>query len=303
MSGVTRALPTVLLPPRLPQRFADLSEPPGVAYLRGELPLGAAVAIVGTRAASDEALDFTRRLAGDLARAGVVVLSGGARGIDSAAHRGALAAGGRTVIVAPAGFMCPYPPENAALFRRVLARGGGYLSLVPDDEPATRGGFFARNACLAALADVLVVVEAPFRSGSRNAAAQARRLGRPVFAVPFAPWVGRGRGCVCELRLGAHICESSRDILEMLEDLGRRPLSVRRRRRPRFTPQRGGGAVDPFPAPTELAPFAALVRNASSVEDVSRLSGRPVGEVQALLLTLELQGVLACDASGRLTWR
>ncbi len=183
----------------LPRQLADLETPPDRLFLRGELPRGPAVAIVGTRHPTDEYACFARELACELAEAGVAVLSGGAEGIDTEAHRGALAAGGVTVVVAPAGFERPYPEKNAELFRQIVATGGAYLSLPEPNCPAPRGIFFARNACLVALAHLVVVVESPIRSGARNAAAHARRLGRPLFVVPAPPWHGNGRGCLAEL--------------------------------------------------------------------------------------------------------
>src|SRR6185503_20147276 len=123
---------------------------------------------------------FAEALSHDLARAVVAVFSGGAKGIDTAAHVGALRAGGATVVMAPAGFDRPFPERNAPLFERIVAEGGAYVSLLADDEPATPVSFFPRNACLVALAHVLVVVEAGFRSGARNAARWARALARPL---------------------------------------------------------------------------------------------------------------------------
>src|SRR5690606_32176743 len=124
------------------------------------------------------------------------------------------------------------------LFRRIVAERGAYVSLVPDDVAATQPAFFRRNACLAALAHAVVVVQAPRRSGARNAAAWARRLGRPLLVVPSAPWIERGLGCLLELRRGAQLCESARNVLQVLEQLGVTPPAPprrdkRSRRRPR----------------------------------------------------------------------
>src|SRR3954468_417449 len=208
----------------LPGRLMDLEEPPDRLFLRGELPRGPAVAIVGTRHPTKPYARYAHRLGRELAEAGVAVLSGGAKGIDTAAHRGALAAGGVTVVVAPAGFERPYPEQNAELFRQVVAAGGAYLSLPEPNCPASRGIFFARNACLVALAHLIVVVESPIRSGARNAAAHARRLGRPLFAVPAPPWHGNGRGCLAELQLGAQVLISVKDLLRALRDQNLHPV-------------------------------------------------------------------------------
>jgi DNA processing protein len=312
--SVKASSPVVLIGSRLPPRLADLPEPPSAIYLRGELPRGPCVAVVGTRGASADALLFARKLAHDLVRAGVSILSGGAVGIDTAAHRGALAAGGKTLVVAPAGFAEPFPAKNAALFRRVVAAGGGYAALVPDDEPATRAAFFRRNACLVALAHAVVVVQAGCRSGARNAAAQARRLGRAVFAVPFAPWVGKGRGCLAELRAGAALCVNARDVLVELERQGcqlvpnppkkskRRtgrslelPLMVRSSRS-----TSAGILQDSIELSAEERVLEAIEGGASHADQIGAQAGLSASSVQQVLLTLRLQGVLVCDPTGQL---
>ncbi len=201
----------------LPPRLADLSDPPSELFLWGQLPRGAAVAVVGTRKPSDPALHFTRQLVHDLARAGVAILSGGAAGVDRAAHEAALEAGGETLVVAPAGLSRPYPAAHEELFRRVLAAGGGYLSVVPDGSAAEPWCFFRRNSVMAALAHAVVAVECGVRSGTRNTTARARRLGRPVFWPPSPPWEPRGAGFLVEYRLGGVTpLRDARDVLESL---------------------------------------------------------------------------------------
>jgi DNA processing protein len=196
-----------------------MSPKPERLYLWGELPPPPWVAIVGTRSPSEPAAAFARELAGALARSSVTIVSGGALGIDTAAHEGALCAGGRTVVVAPSSYQHPYPAENAPLFERVLMGGGGFLAL-DEDAKARQHSFFPRNHLLVACCELLVVVEAPWRSGARNAAARARQLGRPLFVVPHPPWHKRGRGCLSELKLGAKPLTSFRDVLATLVERG-----------------------------------------------------------------------------------
>jgi DNA processing protein len=266
-------------------------------HLHGELPRGPAVAIVGTRYPSARGLRFTEELAGALTRHGVAVLSGGAKGIDTAAHRGALAAGGVTVVVAPAGLDAPFPKENAALFRAIIDSGGAYLSLVADAAPASRSVFFQRNACLVALSHAVVVTEAPVRSGARNAAKCARKLGRALLAVPFAPWRWRGRGCVLELRLGASICTGVRDVVRVLERQLLTPL-------PRLGQIASSQGELPFPAVEVAAPglaaeparvVAAIAGGARTIDEICDRSGLGPAAVQHHVLTLTLEGVLAPD--------
>ncbi|HEY3254815.1 MAG TPA: DNA-processing protein DprA [Polyangiaceae bacterium] len=286
----------------LPRRLADLEAPPERLFLRGELPRGPAVAIVGTRHPTDPYARFARRLARELAQAGVAVLSGGAKGIDTEAHRGALAAGGVTVVVAPAGFARPYPEKNAQLFRRIVAAGGAYLSLPEPDCPAPRGIFFARNACLVALAHLVVVVESPIRSGARNAAAHARRLGRPLFVVPVPPWHGNGRGSLAELQLGAQVLISVKDLLRALREQNLHAVgpSTKARRKPRPQQESLKFTETSQPQAARAAVLEAVSSGAGSSDEICLRTALPAGRVSELILTLRLEGVLVTDPSGRL---
>jgi DNA processing protein len=280
----------------LPHRLADLAEPPASLYLRGDLPRGPAVAIVGTRYPTGAGIRFAKTLARTLARAGVTVLSGGAKGIDTAAHLGALRGRGPTVVVAPAGFGKPYPHQNARLFRAVLAKGGAYVSLVPDGRKATQAAFFSRNACLVALAHVIVVVEAGFRSGASNAARWARELGRSLLVVPHAPWEPKGIGCIAELRRGAGLCAGPRDVLRELDRQLLRPVP---RDRSPVQPHLPFAAASGPGAELERVK-SAIAGGAHHVDQVSAVTGLSAAAVQRQILTLMLSGVLAPDASGRL---
>lgn len=202
--------------PRLPARLRDLLEPPERVFVVGEIPPGPGVAIVGTRTPTKEAAQYARLLAQRLAELGVVVYSGGAKGIDTEAHNGALDGGGPTVVIAPSSFDCPYPEKNGPLFERVVREGGAFVSLYREEVKPAQAQFFARNACLAALCHSLVVVESRFRGGARNAAKWARSLGRTVFAVPSGPWVVTGAGCLAEIKLGARMLTSADDVVDAL---------------------------------------------------------------------------------------
>jgi DNA processing protein len=204
---------------KIPHFVSDLPRPPKVLYLVGALPRGPRIAVVGTRHPTDEALEFTSALVSGLASAGYSIWSGGATGIDAAAHRAALRSGAKTVVVAPAGWLRPYPEDHGELYREVVDAGGGYLSLVPAERVAQPSFFFARNALLVALTQALVVVQAGFRSGARNAAKTARQLGRPVFAAPSCPWVAQGAGCNVEIALGARPFGSSKEIVRHLSSV------------------------------------------------------------------------------------
>jgi DNA processing protein len=204
----------------LPAVLSELPTPPEELFLHGELPVGPCVAIVGTRRPTLEAALYAFQLAQCLAAAGVCVVSGGALGIDTQAHQGALTGGGKTLVVAPSSFDRPYPLENSSLYAQILAKGGGFLSAFETDVPARTPHFFTRNSHLVALCHAVVLVEAPFRSGARNAALWARKLRRPLFVVPAPPWNPRGLGCIVELKLGALPLYSYRDVLECLAERG-----------------------------------------------------------------------------------
>lgn len=185
----------------LPGRF------PRQLRVRGALPPpdALAVAIVGSREASPAGIALARAWACDLARRGLVIWSGGAVGIDTAAHEGALDAGGRTVAVLGSGLARPFPPENVELFHRIASSGGAVVSCIADDTPAGTFHFLRRNGVIAACTRALVVVEADVKSGARSAAAAARGIRRPVAVVPFGGAGMPPPGNVVELTdSGAH---------------------------------------------------------------------------------------------------
>jgi DNA processing protein len=282
----------------LPVKIRALPDPPPALYLRGQLPRGPAVAIVGTRRASPEALAWTRQTAAELARAGVAILSGGAKGIDTAAHQGALDAGGVTVVVTPAGFDHPYPPENGGLYRRILETGGAYLSLYPDNIVASQPHFFARNACLVALSHAVVVAQTRYRGGATNAAKWARLLDRKLFIVPHSPWVEPGSGSAQELRRGGEPLDRAQDVLTFLANARHHPLGL------------GSPPVEEGPTQTELWPAAndpagdpvlqALRAGATHPDEIADRTGLPLGTVQRRILTLTLSGVLVPGPLGSL---
>lgn len=188
-------------------------------HVRGHLPPSRGVAVVGSREATPSARAFARKLSGALVRAGYVVWSGGALGIDTEAHRGALEAGGKTVVVLGGGHDRPFPKSNAGLFE-TISRVGAAVALVPDDEHPTKYRFFHRNTVLTALTEATIVVEARRRpSGAMHAATSARRLGKPVFTPPQAPWSVAGAGNVCLLEEGVMPFHSIDELLSRLRDV------------------------------------------------------------------------------------
>lgn len=206
--------------PGYPGLLGQIDDPPGVLFVRGTLEPrdGLAVAIVGARHATAYGRRVAHQLAGALARAGYTVVSGLARGIDAAAHRGALDAGGRTLAVLGSGVLSIYPPEHAELALEVAGHGA-VLSEAPPLSSPRPGAFPSRNRIVSGLTLGTVVVEAADRSGALITARLAGEQGREVFAVPGPIDSRMSRGCHRLLRDGAKLVESVDDILEELGPL------------------------------------------------------------------------------------
>jgi DNA processing protein len=187
-------------------------------WVAGELSGLAAptVAVVGTRAPSEDGRRLAHRLATALGAAGVCVISGLALGIDAAAHDGALAAGAPTIGVLGGGHDRFFPPRNAELARRIVAGGGAVLSPYPPEHPAYPWQFLARNGIVAALADGVVVVEAAARSGALNTASWAADRAIPVMAFPGDVGRSKAAGCLALIRDGATLVRDASDVLAQL---------------------------------------------------------------------------------------
>ncbi|HMB55284.1 MAG TPA: DNA-processing protein DprA [Thermoanaerobaculia bacterium] len=204
-----------------PRCFHDLSLPPPVLAVAGDLPpgwaaSGTAVAMVGSRRADGYALEVAERFARELAASGLPVVSGFARGVDAAAHRGALAAGGTTIAVLGCGLDVPYPRTHARLRREMLAGGGALLSEFPCGSPPIAWHFPVRNRVIAAAALGVVVVRAALRSGSLITARLAADLGREVLAVPGSVFAPLSAGTHRLLVDGAGVAATTRDVLDAL---------------------------------------------------------------------------------------
>ena len=198
-------------------RLDSIPDPPPVLWARGDAgPCAHAVAIVGSRFATHQGLEVGARLGQGLAGAGFDVVSGLARGVDAAAHRGALRAGGRTVAVLGSGVDVVYPPEHASLAEAVAASGALLSEFAPGVPP--RGWHFPRrNRIISGLSLGVVIVEAAQRSGSLITARCALEQGRSVMAVPGAVLGGRNRGAHALIRDGAGMVEEARDVIEQLQ--------------------------------------------------------------------------------------
>jgi DNA processing protein len=218
-----------------PATLRNIPDPPGVLFVRGQIrPTdGIAVAIVGTRHGTTYGVAQAEKLAAGLATCGYTVVSGLARGIDAAAHRGALKAGGRTLAVLGSGVLNIYPPEHESLATEIIAQGA-LISENPPRSPPLSGAFPQRNRIITGLSLGVIVVEASERSGALISARHAMEQGREVFAVPGRVDSRTSRGCHRLLRDGAKLVETIDDVLEELGPLAT-PTPVAGQRRP-FSP-------------------------------------------------------------------
>ncbi|UJR78220.1 Rossmann fold nucleotide-binding protein Smf [Sandaracinus amylolyticus] len=273
--------------PAWPACLEELPDPPAKLRVAGELPfLDRAVAIVGTRRASDDALEIARRMARDLAAAGFVVVSGGAEGIDAAAHHGALEGDGRSIAVLASGLSRPYPRGHASLFERIAASGAVITEAAHEDEPRAHT-FLSRNRLIAALSRAVIVVQAPARSGALSTAGHARISGRPLFAVPWAVDDVRGEGGVALLaRSHARACRNADDVIEA--------ITGERVTRPRRAARAPRTRLDD----DQKVVIEALRSRPSHVDDLVRTTGLPASRVQTTLTTLMLLGLAAPDERG-----
>jgi DNA processing protein len=242
-----------------------------------------AVAIVGSRQAADGALAFAAELASTLVRADVVVVSGGASGVDAAAHTSALRAGGKTWAVAGTGPEHCYPPEHAKLFDSI-ARGPG--AMLWPFSPGARRAFLARNEVLVALADALVVVQArSLRSGALHAATCARKLGKPLWVVPAAPWMSDFAGSLKLLEQGARALTSTGPLLR---SLGLSPSFDGAPAAPEFEPEPRGHAL----SSSEYSVLRSLSDVPCHMDAIVARANESVQAVAGALLTLALENVV-----------
>jgi DNA processing protein len=264
--------------PRFPTLLATIHDPPLGLFVRGTGDIavleGPIVAIVGARACSSYGSDIATKLARTLGQAGVVVVSGMARGVDAAAHRGALE-GGRTVAVLGCGIDRDYPRAHAQLATRI-ADGGLILSEYPPGVEPAPWRFPARNRIVAGLAAATVVVEARERSGALITADLALEEGREVMAVPGEITSQLSHGTNALLKLGATPVTSADDVLEAIGVEAPPP-----------------GAAQPPAEPRVAAVHAVVVDAPAAIDEIVRRTGLAAGQVAAALAELELLGLVA----------
>jgi DNA processing protein len=276
-----------------PALLTEISDPPVGLYRKGSHEFGSpAVAIVGSRRATPYGQSVARRLAAELAERGYCVVSGLARGIDTAAHEGALAAGGRTAAVLGTGLDVIHPPENLDLYRRI-AEKGAILSELPFGRSADRDSFARRSRILSGVCEAVVVVESDPYGGAMATARFAGEQGRLLFAVPGRIDQSTSAGCNQLIKDGATLLTKVEDILQEIQFLGGlRPAPVRRA---------AGSEPD---GPEGLGPDEARIlyclRGGASVgaADLVAQSGLPPASVRDALVVLATRGFVTVNADG-----
>lgn len=267
-----------------PALLREVPTAPATLYVRGGLVDGdaLAVAIVGSRRATSYGLDVAEMLAADLAARGVTVVSGLARGIDGAAHRGALRVGGRTLAVLGSGVDVVYPPENRRLAAEIAERGALLSQFAPGTPPLPHH-FPTRNAVIAGMSLAVVVVEAAERSGSLITARLAAELGREVLAVPGRITALESRGANRLIQDGAAVAMGWEDVVGLLPERWKACL--------REAPAAPAQAAEVLPDLLEARQVLSLLSDDPvDIDIVIERSGLGAGRVSAALLDLELEG-------------
>ncbi len=278
-----------------PRLLREIADPPSVLYIRGELlPVDSlSVAIVGTRGASQYGRSQAERFARSLARAGLTIVSGLARGIDAAAHHGAIEAEGRTIGVLSNGVAEVYPPQNAELGQRIIEHGALISEMPPGSKPK-KGMFPQRNRLISGLSLATLVMEAGDSSGGLITARLAGEQGREVMALPGLVTSPNSRGCHRLIRDGAHLIQDPEDVLDALgplvQDINIAPEQTIR-----------------HPAELQLNDQETIVLQAIDVQptDINKVvvaSGLPVSRVLSTLSVLEMRRLVR-RVSGQLVQR
>lgn len=282
--------------PTYPEPLRAAYDAPVVLYVWGELAERDrhALGVVGSRRTSPYGVQAARRLAFQLAAAGLTVISGLARGIDTAAHEGALAAGGRTVAVLGSGLGNLYPPENQALAEKIAAGHGAVVSEFPIHTPPDKQTFPMRNRIVAGWARGLLVVECAERSGALITANLAGEYGRHIYAVPGPITSPNSAGCHQLIREGATLVTCGEDVLEDFLSLPLEPTAAGTG--PETTAGTGPPAVAATAAPplagTEAAVFAAIGQDTHPIDALIEATGLPAATVATSLIKLEMKNLV-----------
>lgn len=271
-----------------------MSDPPEVLYVRGEISDAPRIAVVGSRDCSAYGRQMAYRLAADIVRAGFVVVSGLARGIDAASHVGALDAGGETIAVLPCGIDSVYPSRHVDLAARIVAHG----AVVTEFEPGTsvrRWSFLERNRIIAGLAAATIVVEAAHKSGAKITANYALQYDREVMAVPGPVGSRTSAGANSLLAEGAGVCTGIESLLAQL------PVTYCEAAERRLNLSRKGTATVVHGLDDGARPVLEAIPETGccSVEQLAMATSLPVGKLLAMLTDMEVRGLIRSVGSQR----
>jgi len=296
--------------PAYPMRLAEIYDPPLALFVRGELHQADehCLAIVGTRRPTPYGVRMAERFAREVAQRGITVVSGMAAGVDSAAHRGAIEAGGRTIAVLGCGVDVVYPPQNADLMHTIIQHGAVVAEFAMGTKPAP-GNFPHRNRIISGMTLGTLIVEAPAKSGALITAKLAAEQGREVFAVPGQVGVRTSQGPHGLIREGAKLVETVEDILVELEI----PAQLRQVPAPDAqapsaapdSPAQPAAPTSPSPSisPVEKDVLAVLAEDGSFVDEIAQACRIPVSEALSSLTILELKGLVRQFSGKRFTRR
>ncbi len=272
-----------------PKNLCEIHDPPPVLFVHGELSVRdvVSVAVVGSRSASYQGMAFTKKLCADLARHGMVVVSGFARGIDTAAHTGCVEGGGRTIAVLGCGLDVDYPRQNRELRKRIVATGALVTEFPLGTEPEAKN-FPSRNRIISGIALGVIVVEAGKRSGSLITARLALEQNREVFAVPGSVRNFRSLGPNWLIKQGAKLVESANDVIEELAPMLRQPA----KEQPSEALESAAVTAQKSLSTTEREILDLLESEPMLLDDMVRILNQEVNVLAGILSRLEIMGLV-----------
>ena len=278
-----------------PHRLEKLGDAPSTLRVWGKLIPVPLVALVGTRKADSRMLRFTTELATELVTRDIGVISGGALGIDTAAHEGALKGGGVTIAVLGSGMSQLFPKKNNELFQKI-STSGAVISEFPDCTPPSRWTFPKRNRLVAAMATAVIVIQAPLRSGAMITARISREIGVPLGAVPGAPTDPLATGCHQLIRGGAALISSAAEVIDLIgSDTYCQQLDL-----PQAVKQvmESTDKAPPRLSSSEQQIWNQLSQEATHIDDIALQTQLPMQVVSEIVLNMELSGLIE-DLGGR----
>ena len=280
-----------------PRRLRNIHNKPYGFFVKGELPDEGLthVAIVGARRATPHGLLLAEELAGELARFGIVIVSGMAEGIDGRSHTGALSAGGRTVAVLGCAIDECFPAVNRKLYDSIPVSGGAVISEYAPGMPGLPANFPMRNRIISGLSDLVLVVEARERSGSLITADRALEQGRDVMAVPGRPDDRQSEGCNRLIKQGAGLCTCAKDVLEQLELL---PPVKHHRRGDKKKKDADEMTAQQNLTEAELKTWKVIGAEPVHIDSIAAQTGLSIREQLGILMKLELMGYIRSVTTG-----